>query len=148
MYNVPMENRTQRFATHYVRRFGASLKNIRTHARLTQSELADRMTSVGYPMSRVMVAKTESATRPVSVEEMAAFASVLEVPVPYLLPSAMNETAAVATRDALQASRLTTEWSIASLLGIVEELQEESSRTQMRIEVLEGEISGVDPEEG
>lgn len=145
-YAVLMENRTKRFASHYFRRFGASLQEIRKHAGLTQADLAERMTDAGYPMSRVMVAKTEGATRPTSIEEMAAFSAVLGVPVTYLLPAAMTGATSTAVLEVLRASRLTAEGTAAGLLEIVNTLQSESARLQMRIDVLERDTSGLNPE--
>lgn len=147
-YDVPMENRTARFAKHYARRFGHSLKLVRSEAGMTQAEVSERMTEAGYPMSRVMIAKTESATRPVSVEELAAFAAVLQVPVPFLIPGGLNESVAKVQQEALQNGLLLTEGVRASLDEISANLANEAERLRTRYAILERELSGVDPEEG
>jgi transcriptional regulator with XRE-family HTH domain len=52
---------------------------------LTQAEVARRMTIAGAPLSGDMVSKIETGVRSVTVEELAAFAAVLGVPLVKLM---------------------------------------------------------------
>ena len=68
------------------KRVGARVKAVREARGWTQEALASALTQAGHPISMVGVAKTESATRPVTIEDLAALAQALEVPITYLLP--------------------------------------------------------------
>ena len=68
------------------KRVGARVKAVREARGWTQEALASALTQAGHPTSRVGVSKTESATRPVTVEDLTALAHVLEVPITYFLP--------------------------------------------------------------
>ena len=65
---------------------GAQVKDVRAARGWTQEELASALRQAGHRISRVGVAKTESATRPVTVEDLTALAYVLEVPFTYFFP--------------------------------------------------------------
>ncbi len=65
------------------KRVGARVKAVREARGWTQEALASALTQAGHRISRVGVAKTESATRPVTVEDLAALADVLEVQIAY-----------------------------------------------------------------
>ena len=61
------------------------IRGKRQHQGLTQAELARRMTAAGSPLSNDMVSKIENGARSVTVEELAAFAAVLHVPLTQLM---------------------------------------------------------------
>jgi transcriptional regulator with XRE-family HTH domain len=61
------------------------LRALREAADITQGELAERMTRLGFSMHQTAVAKVERGQRPVRLNEVAAFAAALRVPVTDLL---------------------------------------------------------------
>lgn len=63
------------------RLFGARVKGFRVARGLTQEWVAQWMTAAGYPMHQTTVAKLENAGRPTPVSEVAALASLFEVPI-------------------------------------------------------------------
>lgn len=66
------------------------LRALREAAELTQGQLAERMTQLGFSMHQTAVAKIELGQRPVRVNEVVAFAAALRVPVTDLLPGAAS----------------------------------------------------------
>lgn len=145
-YDVPMENITAEFARHFARRVGYGLRMVRDQLELTQAAVAERMTEAGYPMSRVQIAKTESASRPVPVEELAAFAAVLDVPVTYLIPGLLDESAQSAERRSIENQLLLAESTEVQLRKIVESLSSTSESLRARYATLEG-FGGIDQTE-
>src|SRR5438128_1525083 len=61
------------------------LRALREAAEMTQGQLAERMTQLGFSMHQTAVAKIEGGQRPVRLNEVAAFAAALRVPVTDLL---------------------------------------------------------------
>jgi transcriptional regulator with XRE-family HTH domain len=118
---------------------GVRLRALREEAGMTQAQLAERMTRLGFPMHQTTVAKIEANQRPVTVNEAVLLASVVGFTLQDLLadPAADKETAALreelrqatarrleleAVRTELQAQRAridtsllaaTTEWAAA-----------------------------------
>lgn len=75
-----MEN-VQQISTNLSRLVGRRIKGAREALGMTQDEVAAALTAQGYPTQRVTVTRTENATRPVTLDDLAAFAAVLDVPV-------------------------------------------------------------------
>lgn len=139
-----MENRTQRFARHYALRTGVAIKDLRTRLGLTQADLAERLTDAGYPTQRATVAKMENGARPTSVEEVAAVAAVLDVPITYVLPGTLDENAVDGEKRSLAARlavSMSTELQFDEILSVVakakQEHARESSALQARLSSLE-----------
>jgi transcriptional regulator with XRE-family HTH domain len=63
------------------RAFGERIRDFRSAHGWTQGDLAKRLTEGGLPMHQTTVAKMESASRPTSLGEAAALASLFEVPI-------------------------------------------------------------------
>lgn len=59
--------------------FGLRVRELRLALGMTQAELAERMSSLGYGMSQTMVAKMERGARPTSVGELAVLGSIFSV---------------------------------------------------------------------
>lgn len=70
---------------------GQELKRLRTERGWSQEEVARRMTSSGYDWHQTTVGRTESAARPLRVNEAVLLAAIFEVPITQLLvPAAMK----------------------------------------------------------
>jgi transcriptional regulator with XRE-family HTH domain len=68
------------------------IKRGREAKKLTQAEVAERMTLAGFDWKRITVAEVEAATRRVSLDELLVLASdVLEVPMVNLMLAADDE---------------------------------------------------------
>ncbi len=91
------------YASAVAKWVGGRVKDVREARGWTQEALASALTQAGHPISRVGVAKTESATRPVTIEDLAALAKTLEVPVTYFF---VNGT----TESTDEVNRLNDEW--------------------------------------
>lgn len=61
------------------RAFGLRVRELRLALGMTQAELADRMSNLGYGMSQTMIAKLERGARPTSVAELAVLGNILSV---------------------------------------------------------------------
>lgn len=59
---------------------GQQIREHRQAAKLSQAELAARVTAKGYTVQQSTVAKIEGGTRPIRVAELYVFADALEVP--------------------------------------------------------------------
>jgi transcriptional regulator with XRE-family HTH domain len=59
---------------------GQQIRERRQAAKLSQAELASRVTAKGYPVQQSTVAKMELGTRPIRIAELYVFALALEVP--------------------------------------------------------------------
>ncbi len=57
-----------------------NLKTMRKARRLSQEDIAERMTGLGFKMHQTQVAKIENGTRPISFDEVLGFAKALGVP--------------------------------------------------------------------
>lgn len=66
----------------------AKIREARQARHMSQEALADAMKGRGFPWYQVTVARTEASRRPLRVDELAAVASVLGIPVADLLPGA------------------------------------------------------------
>lgn len=55
---------------------GERIRDLRVSNGLSQQQLADAMTELGFPWQQTTVAKTEAAARPIRVNEVAALASI------------------------------------------------------------------------
>lgn len=75
-----MEN-IEQFADRVTRGIAARIREVRESQGMSQQAVADALTAQGYEFSRLMVTKTESAGRPITVADLAAFAVVFGVPV-------------------------------------------------------------------
>jgi transcriptional regulator with XRE-family HTH domain len=62
------------------------IRALREAAELTQGQLAERMTQLGFSMHQTAIAKVELGQRPVRLNEVVGFAAALRVPVTDLLP--------------------------------------------------------------
>lgn len=58
--------------------FGRTVRERRQALNLTQRELAERLTELGWPTYQAQIAKVEAGTRPTSVDEVAMLAYALE----------------------------------------------------------------------
>ncbi|HEV2371857.1 MAG TPA: helix-turn-helix domain-containing protein [Streptosporangiaceae bacterium] len=65
--------------------FAERLRALREAANMTQGQLAERMTQLGFSMHQTTIAKVEKSQRPVRLNEAVAFAAVLNVQVTDLL---------------------------------------------------------------
>ena len=68
--------------------FGQRIREMRQLRGWTQDELAREMSDAGHQMHQTTVAKLESGTRPTSVAEVGALATLLEVPIGSLFGAA------------------------------------------------------------
>ncbi|WP_158564199.1 helix-turn-helix domain-containing protein [Jiangella anatolica] len=59
--------------------FGRTVRQLREAHEWTQEQLANRMSTAGYPMHQVTVGKLETGRRPTSVGEVVALAAIFEV---------------------------------------------------------------------
>ncbi|GAA4889605.1 hypothetical protein GCM10025789_02540 [Tessaracoccus lubricantis] len=75
-----MEN-IEQFADRVTRGIAARIREVRESQGMSQQAVADALTARGYEFSRLMVTKTESAGRPITVADLAGFAVVFGVPV-------------------------------------------------------------------
>jgi transcriptional regulator with XRE-family HTH domain len=89
--------------------FPRRLREIRTQARLTQQQLADRMNLL-FRMHRSAIAKIESGDRPVLLGEAVAFAQVLGVPLSDLLAAPGD-----ADRERAHTQRLEAQLEVRSI---------------------------------
>ncbi len=64
---------------------GKRIKDAREALGFTQEDVAVALTASGHPTQRVTVTRTESASRPITLKDLAAYSAVLEVPVRYFL---------------------------------------------------------------
>src|SRR5579875_2632397 len=72
------------------RRAADNLAKIRSSRRMSQAELAGRVTQLGRPMSASVVSKTEKLDRRIDVDDLIAFAIALGVtPNRLLLPASV-----------------------------------------------------------
>ena len=119
--------------------FARRLRLLREAARLTQRQLADRMTQAGCRMLQTTVSKVEAGERPVSVGEAATFAAVLGTGVSALV-------------DARVDSRDLDDWLeyLGALNEKVERAREQVARSlarvdddRARLEVAEQEARGA-----
>lgn len=70
---------------------GRELKRLRTDRGWSQEAVARRMTASGYDWHQTTVGRTESATRPLRVNEAVVLAAIFEVPITQLLiPATMK----------------------------------------------------------
>lgn len=70
---------------------GQELKRLRNERGWSQEEVARRMTASGYDWHQTTVGRTESAARPLRVNEAVVLATIFEVPITQLLvPAAMK----------------------------------------------------------
>ena len=65
--------------------FGRNLRAARLHERLTQEQLADALSEVGFPMHQSTVAKIEAGSRSASISEVVALSGILDVPIDALV---------------------------------------------------------------
>jgi transcriptional regulator with XRE-family HTH domain len=73
--------------------FARQVRDTRERKKWTQSDLANRLESLGYPIDRSAIARIEMGKRDVSLDEALAFAVALGVPPGSLiLPRSMDET--------------------------------------------------------
>lgn len=72
-----------RLISRVSRAIGQRIRNVREAQGLSQQAVADALTAKGHKFSRLMVTNTEAASRPITVEDLAALAVVLNVPVTY-----------------------------------------------------------------
>lgn len=79
------------------------VRNLRTAQRVSQEELAYRMTTAGIPTSSVTVGRIEAGTRPTPVEELFVIAQALNSDVSTILPTL--ETGLEQTRQFLNSAR-------------------------------------------
>lgn len=94
---VGMEN-IEQFADRVTRGIAARIREVRESQGMSQQAVADALTAHGYEFSRLMVTKTESAGRPITVADLAALSVVFGVPVTYFLTApgaAAPEAAAI-----------------------------------------------------
>ena len=63
-----------------------AIEILRTERGLSQRQLADRVTSLGHPMSNTMLSRIERAQRRCDVDDFLAIAEALHVPALALLP--------------------------------------------------------------
>lgn len=70
-----------RFASTVAQGIAARIREVRETQGMSQQAVADALTARGYEFSRPMVTKTESAGRPITVADLAAFAVVFGVAV-------------------------------------------------------------------
>lgn len=89
------------FTERVARGIGQRVREVREANGLSQQAVADALTAKGYPFSRLQVTKTESATRPITVADLAALAVVLGVPVTYFFQSPDDEQRNALDREAL-----------------------------------------------
>jgi transcriptional regulator with XRE-family HTH domain len=76
--------------------FARAVRSAREQCGTTQDELAERLTELGLPFDRSMVAKVEGERRGVSLDEVLGFAVALGVsPVSLLVPQSAAETVAL-----------------------------------------------------
>ena len=77
------------------RRFGALVIDLRKRRGWSQEELAGHMTSAGFAWNQQTVTKTETARRPIRLNEVEGLARVFGVPIAALVDSgATGDTAA------------------------------------------------------
>jgi transcriptional regulator with XRE-family HTH domain len=87
--------------------FAAAVRNAREQRGWTQGELGARLTDLGLPFDRTMVAKVESYRRGVSLEDVLGFAVALGVPPASLLvPRSAADTVAVTPSTAVRSITL------------------------------------------
>jgi transcriptional regulator with XRE-family HTH domain len=65
--------------------FGTVVRRVRTGMNLNQTQLGERLTAAGIPMTQQIVAKLETAQRPIRLNEAGAIADVLGVPLGLML---------------------------------------------------------------
>lgn len=90
-----MENTAGTRGRQYALMVGANIRRLRETRGWTQQQLADALDAAGYPHPRSVVAKTETGGRPVTLEDLAAYAEVLEVPPSSLAADGNDELARV-----------------------------------------------------
>jgi len=83
-------------------RFGERVKALRTDQGWTQEEFGNRLGELGYPMSQPIIANLEAGKRPTRVAEVAAIATVFNIPITALFgpPSPSEEAAQDITKAA------------------------------------------------
>lgn len=74
------------------RRVAANLAALRHASRMSQPQLAKRMTAIGRPMTGAVLSKTEQLDRRVDVDDLMALALVLEVTPNRLLLTSATDT--------------------------------------------------------
>lgn len=89
-----MEHRDKRLAAESSRAFGLRVRDERQQRGWTQGDLATRLASAGYGMHQTTIAKLENGTRPTTVEELFALATVFEMPAAELIRPIDERTAA------------------------------------------------------
>lgn len=61
--------------------FGENVRQFRVMSGMSQADLAKRLTDAGFTMHQTTVAKLEKGNRPTAVGEVAALASVFDIPI-------------------------------------------------------------------
>ncbi|MBA9003695.1 helix-turn-helix domain-containing protein [Thermomonospora cellulosilytica] len=102
---------------------------------LSQTELARRMADRGFPWHQVTVSRTESGERPIRLDEAAALAGILGLPVVFIDADQPTEGLAA---DLAEATR-----TIAALRQRVADLERQLGKANARVSHLEGVIAQV-----
>jgi transcriptional regulator with XRE-family HTH domain len=125
------------------------LRALREAADLTQGQLAERMTQLGFPMHQTAIAKIERGQRPVRLNEVAAFAAALRVPVtdlladaegtpesealwPELLTMAAQRSELTRRHDAIQAERKVLAMQQAELYSRLEAINQREAEARKK----------------
>jgi transcriptional regulator with XRE-family HTH domain len=128
---------------------GMRLRRLREEAGMTQAHLAERMTCQGFSMHQTTIAKIEANQRPVTVNEAVTLATVLNIPMPWLLtdPELDEETSALwGELRKVAADRLAAEREHAELQAARADVTARLSQVAERRRALdqrEGELQGL-----
>jgi transcriptional regulator with XRE-family HTH domain len=79
------ETRLQRFTRTLVTIFGSNVRDLRKERGWSQEELSRQLAAHGFSMHQTTIAKVEAGTRPTTVRDIGALASVFHVNVNELL---------------------------------------------------------------
>jgi transcriptional regulator with XRE-family HTH domain len=128
---------------------GMRLRGLREEAGITQAQLAERMTRQGFSMHQTTIAKIEANQRPVTVNEAVTLATVLGIPMPWLLadPDLDEEASALwgelrkVAADKLEAEREHAELQAAHA-DVTARLSQVAARRRT-LEQREGELQGL-----
>lgn len=108
-------NNIDQFARTVSTSIARRIREVREGQGLSQQAVADALTAKGHKFSRLMVTHTEAANRPITVEDLAALAVVLRVPVTHFFKAP----------DATEAQALNDQWLAYQSMDVaLEELQE------------------------
>jgi transcriptional regulator with XRE-family HTH domain len=115
------------------------LRELRETARLTQRQLADRMTGAGYQMHQTTIAKIEAGQRPVIVGEAVALARIIGVDLAALVtePAAPDSRELANAKAALAAAERDVDsqrHQVAERAAILASAQEQLDRAQAALQ--------------